>query len=217
MEVIMNCELDRILANLIELKPMLPGSICEQYNVCGKPNCRCKDKINPRKHGPQSRLNYSLPGKNSSKVIKKADVAIVRSMTDNFKHMRELISAISVEAIRIYRDEGAQAVHDQMEMAISHARAKLAGEKPGGTKQHVVEVSRDKWKAKAQERIVELQRARVTIKNLTDSRNKWRTEAMSSRKALVDLKERKHAMEVMVAEQTAATREFEEQIKKKRQ
>ena len=37
---------------LIGLGPMLPGSISEQWNVCGTQGCRCKDPNKPVKHGP---------------------------------------------------------------------------------------------------------------------------------------------------------------------
>lgn len=46
--------------------PVLPGTVGEHYNVCGKTPCRCKDKDNPQKHGPYYQLSYNLKGKNSS-------------------------------------------------------------------------------------------------------------------------------------------------------
>ena len=42
---------------------MKPDSINEQYNVCGSPNCKCKDKKNPQKHGPYYYLSFTFKGK----------------------------------------------------------------------------------------------------------------------------------------------------------
>ena len=32
---------------LTALGPVLPGSISKQWNVCGKPGCKCKDAKHP--------------------------------------------------------------------------------------------------------------------------------------------------------------------------
>lgn len=213
----MKRKLDQMMADLMNLKPMLPGSITEQYNVCGKANCSCKDKVNPKKHGPQSRLSYSLPGKNSNIVIKKADVAIAKSMTDNFKNTRQLIAEISEEAIRLYREEGATNTQMQMQKAISHAKAIMAGRKPESARLLELQTSRDKWKTKAQERNKEIRKASVTIVNLTDSREKWRKEAMSSRREIERLKAHAEVAQVVAAQQAETVRRLEEDSKKKSQ
>ena len=38
--------------------PMRPGSLSEQYTVCGKAGCRCADPKHPRKHGPYYQLSF---------------------------------------------------------------------------------------------------------------------------------------------------------------
>ena len=204
-----------MMADLMCLKPMLPGSISEQYNVCGKANCRCKDKDNPRKHGPQSRLSYCLPGKNSNIVIRKADVAIAASMNNNFKEMRQLITEISKEAIRIYREDGAEALQDRMTKTISKGKAKISGVKSGSAKLIEVETSRDKWKIRAKERIKVTQKDTVTIRNLRDSRAKWKAEAMSARPELRKLKERGESLARLVTEQEDKIISLEDDARKK--
>ena len=42
---------------LIEIGEMHPGSLSEQYNVCG--TAKCKDKANPVRHGPYTKLSYT--------------------------------------------------------------------------------------------------------------------------------------------------------------
>lgn len=80
----------RVKAELMELGEIRPGSLSEQYNVCGKRNCSCKGKP-PQKHGPYYLLSYNRGGKSSSKFIKKENVSDVQSQIKNYKKMRTLI------------------------------------------------------------------------------------------------------------------------------
>ena len=217
MEVLVKSALNKLMIDLANLKPMLPGSISEQYNVCGKANCRCKDKVNPRKHGPQSRLSYTLPGKNSNIVIKKADVEIAKCMADNFKRVRQLIADISVEAIRIYREDGAESLHAQMEGAILKAKASATGAKPDSVTWTRLEASRDTWKTRAKERTKNAQKQVVTVRDLTNSREQWKKEAMASRLTLKQLEAQKKCLEELVKQQAGEIRQMEAKAKKKRQ
>jgi hypothetical protein len=75
---------------LLQLDRMRPGSLSRQYNVCGKPGCRCKDPQKPKRHGPYYQLNYVFRGKKKSQFIRAADVAAVRAELTNFKKFRRL-------------------------------------------------------------------------------------------------------------------------------
>jgi len=55
--------INQLKAQLGEIGPMRPGSLSRQYNVCGKPGCRCKDPKNPRRHGPYINSTTSMVGK----------------------------------------------------------------------------------------------------------------------------------------------------------
>jgi hypothetical protein len=70
--------------------PMRPGSLSRQYNVCGKPGCRCKDPENPRRHGPYYQLNYVYRGKKTSKFIRREILSQVRAELANYKRFRRL-------------------------------------------------------------------------------------------------------------------------------
>ena len=48
--------IEQLKQRLLNLGPVLPGSISEQWNVCGTPGCKCKDPANPEKHGPYYQL-----------------------------------------------------------------------------------------------------------------------------------------------------------------
>ena len=75
---------------LLRLDRMRPGSLSRQYNVCGKPGCRCKDPQKPKRHGPYYQLNYVFRGKKKSQYIRAVDVVTVRAELANFKKFRRL-------------------------------------------------------------------------------------------------------------------------------
>jgi hypothetical protein len=70
--------------------PMRPGSLSRQYNVCGKPGCRCKDPKQPRRHGPYYQLNYVFRGKKTSKFVRREILIQVRTELANYKTFRRL-------------------------------------------------------------------------------------------------------------------------------
>ena len=80
----------KIKKKISNLGMMHPGSISEQYNVCGKADCKCKDKKNPQKHGPYYQLSYSIRGKSSSVFIKKKNLIEARMRIENYKLFKEL-------------------------------------------------------------------------------------------------------------------------------
>ena len=55
--------IEQLKGKLAHLGSMLPGSLSEQWNVCGTPGCRCKDPDNPVKHGPYYQLSFTVGGK----------------------------------------------------------------------------------------------------------------------------------------------------------
>jgi hypothetical protein len=75
---------------LAALGPMRPGSLSRQYNVCGNPHCRCKDKTHPQKHGPYYQLSYGHRGKHTTQFIRRAHLAHVKRQLANFKTFRKL-------------------------------------------------------------------------------------------------------------------------------
>jgi hypothetical protein len=83
-------QIERIKRQLNELGPMHPGSLGEQFNVCGTPGCHCKDPKHPRKHGPYYQLNYVYRGKKTSQFIRREILRQVRTELANYKQFRRL-------------------------------------------------------------------------------------------------------------------------------
>jgi len=84
--------IEKIKVELQEIGEMRPGSLNQQYNACGKQNCRCKDANNPKKHGPYYQLSYVHQGKSTSQFIPKALVKQVEEQLANYKNFRVLMS-----------------------------------------------------------------------------------------------------------------------------
>jgi hypothetical protein len=83
-------KIQTLKARLMDLGPMRPGSLSPQYNVCGKPGCRCKDPQAPRRHGPYFQLNYVYQGKKTSQFIRRENLKQVRAELATYKKFRKL-------------------------------------------------------------------------------------------------------------------------------
>ena len=83
-------EIERIKKDLTELGDLRPGSLSRQYNVCGKPGCRCKASP-PEKHGPYYQVSYTRKGRSGSMFVRSEQVARVRQQLKNYARMRRLV------------------------------------------------------------------------------------------------------------------------------
>jgi hypothetical protein len=94
---------------LSDLGPLHPGSVSEQYNICGTPGCRCKDPKNPQKHGPYYQLSYGWRGKSSTMFVRPDQVSAMREKVTNYKRMQELVKEWVDIEMEMERRERAQA------------------------------------------------------------------------------------------------------------
>jgi hypothetical protein len=89
-----------IKKQLLALGDLRPGSLTRQYNVCGKPHCRCKDPEEPRRHGPYYQLSYVHQGKSTSRFIRTAYLPAVRSQLATYRRFRRLTDQWVALAVR---------------------------------------------------------------------------------------------------------------------
>lgn len=82
----------KIKEELIDLGELRPGSLTKQFNVCGKPFCRCKDPKNPKKHGPYYQISYSRKGKSTSEFVRHESLPIVVNQLANYKRLMYLVN-----------------------------------------------------------------------------------------------------------------------------
>ena len=68
-----------------------PGSVSQQYNVCGRKECRCKDKKTPQKHGPYCILSYRFHGKNRTEYVNPEYLKTLRTRLTNHDAFQQLI------------------------------------------------------------------------------------------------------------------------------
>jgi hypothetical protein len=86
----LEAQIAQIKSQLQKHGAMRPGSLSRQYNVCGKPGCRCKSPKRPRRHGPYYQLNYVYRGKKTSQFIRREILSQVQTELVNFKQFRRL-------------------------------------------------------------------------------------------------------------------------------
>ena len=98
--------IQRIKARLVRLGPVLPGSLSQQWNVCGSPGCRCKDPKRPRRHGPYYQLSYTLHGKSSTVFVRAEEVAGVRQRIRRYGEFKQLCAALVAAYIQEIRQQG---------------------------------------------------------------------------------------------------------------
>ncbi len=91
---------------LAKVGPMLPGGISEQWNVCGKAGCRCKNPDNPIKHGPYFQLSFTIGGKSSSMFLKREELAAARSCVRNYARFKVLIRQLLQARVAWARKDG---------------------------------------------------------------------------------------------------------------
>jgi len=93
--------IQQIKAELAVLGEMRPGSLSKQYNVCGKPNCRCKDPKNPQRHGPYYQLSWVHRGKSSTQFIRRPLLPQVRAQLATYNKFRKLTEEWINLALRV--------------------------------------------------------------------------------------------------------------------
>jgi hypothetical protein len=86
----LEAQIKAIKRELAALGELRPGSLSQQYNVCGSPGCRCKASP-PQKHGPYYQLSYTRKAKDGTRFVKKADVPAIEKAMANYARLRDLI------------------------------------------------------------------------------------------------------------------------------
>jgi len=84
-------EIATIKQKLLELGPMHPGSVSQQFQVCGNPSCKCMKPEKPEKHGPYYKLAYVYRGKPVCRFVRAACVDDVKIRLAVYKQFRSLM------------------------------------------------------------------------------------------------------------------------------
>jgi hypothetical protein len=82
---------ERIKRDLSALGPLRPGTLSQQYSVCGTAGCRCAADP-PIKHGPYYQLSYTWHGKSRTRFVREPELAQVRQELANYERLRALFA-----------------------------------------------------------------------------------------------------------------------------
>jgi len=99
-------KIEQLTGKIAGLGPMLPGSISEQWNVCGTPGCRCKDPDKPAKHGPYYQLSFTAGGKSSTMFVKNKDLPEARRRLKRYQQFKTLSTELVHAHIALTRKIG---------------------------------------------------------------------------------------------------------------
>ncbi len=119
----LEAKIAKVKAALAALGDLRPGTLSQQYNVCGNPGCRCKASP-PRKHGPYSQVSFTWQGKSQSQFVRREDVPAVRTQLRNYQRLRTLVDtwiSAGLELSRLRRDQ-ARARRAKTRGALAHSR-----------------------------------------------------------------------------------------------
>lgn len=114
-EHVLERKIERIKRELQTLGDLRPGSLSEQYNVCGVAGCHCKTSP-PKKHGPYYQLSFTRKGRSTSRFVRREEVAVVRRQLKNYAKLRALVedwidAAMELSTLRLeqQRDHAGEA------------------------------------------------------------------------------------------------------------
>jgi hypothetical protein len=95
-----------VKASLDTLGPVLPGSISKQWNVCGKPGCKCKDPDRPQRHGPYYQLSFTVAGRSSTMFLKPEELAEARRCLRRYRRFKDLNAQLVIAYVAQARRSG---------------------------------------------------------------------------------------------------------------
>lgn len=155
--------------------PIIPGGIKSYLNICGTPGCRCKDKKDPKKHGPYNKLSYSVAGKSSTMFIKTIHLSEAENMVGNFKRIKELVNILALENVDTLRknnfDISSLPIINNPDLSIKYT-----------------DVSIKKLKEKAELRNKVILSDKGKIRDLEKSRNEWKEKAINRKSEMENFK-----------------------------
>lgn len=83
-------KIEALKRQIVALGDLRPGSLSQQYNVCGTPNCRCKASP-PQKHGPRYELSYTRKGRSGTRLVKRYELSEVKKALANYTRLKDLL------------------------------------------------------------------------------------------------------------------------------
>lgn len=95
--------LERLTAQIAQIGYVLPGSIVERYNRCGKQACRCKADP-PQPHGPYIQWTRKVAGKTVTRNLDQRQYQRYQPWFDNARRLRDLLNELEALSLRTAED-----------------------------------------------------------------------------------------------------------------
>lgn len=124
--------IDAIKRQIVALGPLRPGTLSQQYNVCGRAICRCKADP-PQKHGPYYQLSYTWRRKSRTHFVREEELAQIQHELANYERLRELLDEwidLSLEIARLQREAR---TYPQGKSAPRRRESRKRGPRPAST------------------------------------------------------------------------------------
>jgi len=96
-------ERERLLKGLGATPFILRASLRRHGNICGRPNCSCKDPENPKLHGPYDYLSHRYKDKTQTVFLNKKKFIYAKEGIQSYKRLLGLIYRLSEVNFRILR------------------------------------------------------------------------------------------------------------------
>ena len=93
----------RLIEEFSDMKSFVMGTISENELKCGKKNCACHDKKNPKLHGPYKNLSYRGGDKNGTIFLTEEKVPIAEKMIDQYANLKNILKEISCINLELLR------------------------------------------------------------------------------------------------------------------
>jgi hypothetical protein len=91
---------NEIVQALAQTGFVLPGTLLERHNRCGKPNCRCKQDP-PALHGPYYQWTRKVDGKTVTRLLTGEQSERYRDWFANAQRARQLLAELETLSLSI--------------------------------------------------------------------------------------------------------------------
>lgn len=97
-------ERSRILAEIAEVGPVLPGNLTERHLTCTHGGCHCHDSP-PKLHGPYWYLTRKVSGKTVTKMLSPEQGVEYTELVNNARRLRSLVHDLEALGLKILDDD----------------------------------------------------------------------------------------------------------------
>lgn len=94
---------EKLFSVLSGLRHFCMGNIVEKLEICGNPNCACRDKKNPKLHGPYFNLAYRGGDKTGMLHLTPEKVKYAKKMVQQYSEVWRTIREIACINLELLR------------------------------------------------------------------------------------------------------------------